>query len=160
MDLIDCDEISSIALESATHSMDESEMNIISKDLSSLSYISISDTSITPLAPLYSNSAVVNLKARLKENVEILHKEIQLYEESNKKETLSRRETLISEELFDQLNVIKLTIEDLKLKLRGSEELIDEKYQENRKLKEELQQLEVKNLTCTDKLTVCHCTIV
>ena len=158
MELIDCDEISSIALESMTHSIDRSELYIISNDLSSLTYISSSDSSNLHLTTEHSNSDVIKLKAQLRENVQILHHEIKLYEEANKEEGNSRKVTL-SDELVDQLNGIKTKIEDLKLKLKGSENLIDEKFQENCRLKDELKTLEEKAFTSNDKVCVCNCTL-
>ena len=158
MDLIDCNEISSIALESATHSVDESEIYMISKELSSLSYISSSDSSNLYIGTEHSNSDVIKLKARLKENVQMLHQEIKLYEDANRQEAISRKATL-TDEVVGQLNGIKTMIEDLKIKLKGSETLIDEKYQENCRLKEELKTLEDKAFSGNEKVPVCSCTL-
>ena len=160
MELLEDEDLSSISLESISNSIDESQLNIISKELSSLSHISANIAPDEYIAREYSNSDINKLKAKLKQHAIILHQEVKLYEEMNRKEITQQKDFGLPEELIKQLQGIKFKIEDLKNKLKGSEELVNEKDKENAKLKEELRILEIKNFIGNDKYVACKNCII
>jgi hypothetical protein len=156
------EELSSIILQSDIESLNQSQVNMISNELSSLSFISIKETYNSLVNTETYSPEMLSLKQKLKESVRLLQNEIKLYEEGEKADNSIRKETIIpGEDVLDQLKSIKNKIEDLKVKLKSSEDLVIGKTLENYKLKEELKCLEFKNFTSEDKTAICKsCTVL
>jgi chromosome segregation ATPase len=160
MDIPECDEISSILLESESNSGDLPQKSILSNELSSISNLSFDAPCKISMNNDQTDTDVKALRKKLQENVHILHEELRLYEEANKKENSIRREAVNTEDVIEQLNSIRSCVNDLKHKLKGSEELISEKTRENVLLKEQLKDLEIRSLTSEDKFVSCRNCVV
>ena len=128
--------LSSIQSESMAYSNEESQVNIISIEISNLSCLSLYKEPDRFITTEYSKDDSNRPLSQIKERENILQNEYKLYDKLNRKENIYQKEIGLSEELANQLQDIKSKIEDLKNRLKGSQSLIDAKAKENSILKE------------------------
>ena len=136
----DTKELSSIELYSNTQSINESQFYAIHDILSNLSSITKKpknhDKSIT-------NEDICCLKTQLEENFKANYDQSFLSE--NK----------IPQDIVKEIGEIRNRVQELRFQLKGSEDIIAQKDEENMKLKIELEELQMKSFIAKDKLTVC-----
>jgi small-conductance mechanosensitive channel len=161
MDTLDCGEISSILIDDEVQSVDKPCLNLLSDDLSSISSLSDSQAESANPPSVQPFNNVKSLTTSLESNLKVLQNTLKTLEDSTKKDPILYSDNKNANLILDELIGIKSHIENLKQKLRGSEDLISEKAKENFKLKEELKDLEAKTLTRRDTEVSCkHCSII
>lgn len=145
--------ISSLEFESEVEA--EDRIYEISQEISSITEISYEKVDKDEAIVNCSQNNLSALRNSLNTNVNILQQELKNLAYSTRNQASSDKEISNTIEILEQISNIKASVDNMKSKLKFSQDLVQEKVEENERLITQLHELEQKSYAQTSHCVSC-----